>query len=56
MVSEHTTSVRKKWDSMYKKICKMAETGNEGGGNGEDDDAETFEMNEELMYVELMAV
>jgi hypothetical protein len=54
--SELTTSVRKKWESMYKMICKMAETGTEGAGNGEEDDGETFEMNEELMYVELLAV
>jgi len=49
--------VRKKWEHMYKKICKvLATTENEGQGRGGDDDGDGFEMNEALMYVELIEV
>jgi hypothetical protein len=44
-------------NDLYKKICKvLAMTENEGQGRGGDDDGNGFEMNEALMYVELIEV
>jgi len=49
-----TTSIRRKWEFMYKEISKITQAGCGSGGNGIEDDGDTFEMNEELMYGELI--
>jgi len=45
--------IRKKWETMYKKMHKISTKGGEAGGDDEDD--EEVEVDEELMYEGLVA-
>jgi len=46
--------IRKKWETMYKKMHRISTAGGEAGGDAEDD--EEVEVNEELMYEGLASV
>ena len=54
---EEESGVRKKWEVVYKKMCKAAMEANEDDeGFDSNEEAEQFEMEETLMYSELVEV
>ena len=54
---EEESGVRKKWEVVCKKTCKAAMEANEGEeGYDSNAEAEQFEMEETLMYSELVEV
>ena len=52
---EEESGVRKKWETVYKKMCKAVELNEEEGLEG-DEGGEQFEMEETLMYSEFAEV
>jgi hypothetical protein len=47
---DEQSSIRKKWETMYQKLCMAASQVEKGG---DDEDEEMFEMDEALLYAEL---
>jgi hypothetical protein len=52
---EERRGIRKKWEAVYKKMCKAVEV-NEEDGLMEDEVSEPFEMEESLMYSDFVEV
>ena len=52
---EEQRGIHKKWEAVYKKMCKAVEV-NEEDGLMEDEVSEPFEMEENLMYIEFVEV
>jgi hypothetical protein len=52
---EEESGVCKKWENVYKKMCKVVELNKEEGLKG-DKDGKQFEMEETLMYSEFVEV
>ena len=52
---EEQNGICKKWETVYKKMCKVVEI-NEEDGLKEDKVSEPFEMEENLMYSEFAEV
>jgi hypothetical protein len=48
--------VRKKWEVVYKKMCKAMEANKDVEGFDSNEEAKQFEMEETLMYSELVEV
>ena len=48
--------MRKKWEVVYKKMCKAMEANEDDKGFDSNEEAEQFEMEETLMYSELVEV
>jgi hypothetical protein len=48
------SGVRKKWEVVYKKMCKAMEANEDDKGFDSNEEAEQFEMEETLMYSELV--
>jgi hypothetical protein len=53
---EEVSGVRKKWEVVYKKMCKAMEANEDDKGFDSNEEAEQFEMEETLMYSELVEV
>ena len=53
---EEVSGVCKKWEVVYKKMCKAMEANEDDEGFDSNEEAEQFEMEETLMYSELVEV
>jgi hypothetical protein len=53
---EEERGVRKKWEVVYKKMCKAMEANEDDEGFDSNEEAKQFEMEETLMYSELVEV
>ena len=54
--NEEECGVRKKWEVVYKKMCKAMEANEDDEGLDSNEEADQFEMEETLMYSELVEV
>jgi hypothetical protein len=53
---EEECGVCKKWEVVYKKMCKAMEANEDDKGFNSNEEAKQFEMEETLMYSELVEV
>jgi len=48
---DEQSGIRKKWETMYRKLCAVARQVDKDGGD--DEENETFEVDEAMLYAEI---